>query len=1224
MDSQKQIAKDVSPLEIITQHVRHKYRSDPDTLNWKDAPEFPQPRDLMTVDPPPLPAGPSSEQLFDKNAYLQFQYCLNRFEGTELLRRAVNRFKYDPTMREDDNDFYIYTQVHVQGYLFARPGPACRISFSTERSTTKVIWKQSTRLTAGTLVVLSPSSDNFDKQCFVAVVAARYLLGGLEPNPEDYEDENTAPRIEIFWANCEAAVFDPGVEMVMLEAKGGYFETVRHAMVGLQHAANFDSKFDKYIIDGLREEFPAAYLTESPTKVPYFPESTRFFDSSQKSAFDCMTSRELAVIQGPPGTGKTFTSVVALESYVKTLRAGRGIHEAVPPIIVSAQTNHALDQLLNQCSSFEAIIARLGGRTEDEAISARTLYNIRRDSKLARNPTRGENARKKALSRILQLLTDCFPAHLIPAEEFRREGLLTREQYDSLDDDEWECAPMVNANGSELAAEASSIAQWLDGCIESDQTYVYRPPTDQAEPPIAEEEKTDDPKQEKDKERLHGEYFPIKFNLTGSVPGALARGNAWCYQARRLLSKNSDLYEISPPQRGMVYRLLRMDLISARARRFPGLLKEYQEACDEVIISRSENDVRILKEEKVEIVGCTTTGLTKYRGLIAALKPRILMIEEAAETREANITSALYPTLDQIVLVGDHKQLVPQVDVRELIDLKMNVSLFERLVDLGLPYKMLKVQRRMVPVIRAVVNTFYLELEDHPSVTDPSLRPPVPGMGGKNLWWFNHKWSEMQNVDDFSFSNVQEADMIVRFVRYLVQNGVHSNEITILAFYKGQVTLLFEKLRRDSVLAIRNPTKEWSVRTVDGFQGEENEIIILSIVRSARPGFVSNENRAVVATSRAKCGMYIFGNCDNLVGQDQSRDQSRETWAKVYRVFLEKDCIGQYIPVTCKNHGRVTKISEIDGWDTIPGAGCDLNCGRRCPEGHLCQITCHPFEQSEIKCRQACERILDCGHNCGAICSDSCRCLQQCRKPPVVTVPLRGRPKPGPPQIRSKQAARGGERGGKYPSRGSRGGLMGSVNRGHPKYHSPAMMGQTVQSVHGQEPTFEDLIEGGYYSQIVRQSQPTHVTMGPFNAEGSTVQPSSRSESDGFPSIEATVPETSPPGNWSLAKVSQNDKAMRDEVRHAGKRHTPIPPVIREIFHRTIMRPDGSRQRVLLSCSTRPHQTTGGPSRKQTLLDAAAGGCGEQEYSCFQIEESMGGTSHESDSGGSEDLISFE
>ncbi|KAM0244816.1 hypothetical protein ACHAP5_005939 [Fusarium lateritium] len=1214
MASQNQVQRDLSPVEIITQHVQHKYLSDPETLDWKVTPEFPQPGELMTIDPPPLPSGPTTENPFDKDAYLEFQYTLNRFEGTELLRRAVNRFKYDPTMKEDDNDFYIYTQVHVQGYLFAKSGPACRISFSTERSATKVTWRQSTRLTAGTLVALSPRSDNFDKQCFVAVVAARYLLGGLEPNPEDHEDENTPPRIEIFWSNCDTAVFDPTVEMVMLEAKGGYFETVRHAMVGLQHAAKFESKFDKYIVDGSKRECPAAYLTEAPGGVAQIPAAAASFDSSQRVAFDFMTSRELAIIQGPPGTGKTFTSIVALESYVRTLRAGRE-REAVPPIIVAAQTNHALDQLLGRCSSFQAIIARLGGRTEDEAISTRTLYNLRMESKL-RNATRGENARKRVLKRIEELLKNCFPEHLISAEEFRKEGLLTRDQFDSLNDNEWESAPMVNADGSKYNVEASSIAQWLDGCVESDETYVYRPPTDQAEPLVDEEENLDQSKQENDKERLHGEFYPIKFYLTGSIPGPLARENAWCYQARKLLSKNKNLYHIKPPQRGMVYRLLRMDLISARAGRFPILLKEYQAACDEVKISRWDYDVRIIKDEKIQILGCTTTGLTKYRGLIAALKPRILMIEEAAETREANIISALYPSLDQIVLVGDHQQLVPQVDVRELGEkpFYMNVSLFERLVNLGLSYKKLRIQRRMVPAIREVVNTFYKNLKDHPSVTNPDERPPVPGMGGKNLWWFHHEWEEMQNANDFSFSNVDEAEMIVRFVRYLVQNGVLPREITVLTFYKGQVTLLIEKLRRDPVLTIKNPTKEWSVRTVDGFQGEENEIIILSIVRSARPGFVSNMNRAVVATSRAKCGMYIFGNAFNLL-----KGQSSKTWEGVYDVFVTNKCIDFFIPVTCKNHGRVTEISKIEDWDTIPGAGCDQSCDQTCSEGHPCRTTCHPFMQSDLKCQKACEKVLDCGHNCGVICGNPCECSERCRKTPSLTIPLRGPPLPGPPQRQQVQAARGGRAGRNRP-RERRGGRV-DVHHGHSHI---AVAGQTMQPLLEHEPTSDEIIEGGYHSQIVRNSQFTGMTMGRFDIEGSTIQTTTHFESAALPSTEGSVSaEESCEGKWSPKKLLQNDEAIRDKIRKLGNRQTPRPPVINAAFRQTTTTTDGSRIYGPIVHDTYTHQPTI-PSRKQSLLDAAAGECGGVGYPCFLLEERLEETRYESDVDGPGDLISFE
>jgi helicase required for RNAi-mediated heterochromatin assembly 1 len=84
---------------------------------------------------------------------------------------------------------------------------------------------------------LSPTSDNFKTTCFVAVVAARCLKGGLEPDSENGEDANTPPRIEIFWASHKDAFLDPSIDLIMVEAKGGYYEQVRHAMVGLQQAA---------------------------------------------------------------------------------------------------------------------------------------------------------------------------------------------------------------------------------------------------------------------------------------------------------------------------------------------------------------------------------------------------------------------------------------------------------------------------------------------------------------------------------------------------------------------------------------------------------------------------------------------------------------------------------------------------------------------------------------------------------------------------------------------------------------------------------------------------------------------------------------------------------------------------------------------------------------------------------------------------------------------------
>ncbi|KAK7418076.1 hypothetical protein QQX98_004215 [Neonectria punicea] len=851
----------------------------------------------MASEPPPL-SHLGSDRQPTKDEYLESQYWLNRYEGTELLRRAVNQVRRNPNMMEG-NDFYIYTQVHVQGYTFARSGAACRISLSTERSPSKVNWAQSGRLTAGSLVALSHRSDNFKTQCFVAIVAARYLKGGLEPDPAAGENDNTPPRIDIFWANHNDALLDPSNDLVMIEAKGGYYETVRHAMVGLQHAAVSESKFDKYIIDGCERSYTAKYI-ETSSQIDSTLNASRQLDRSQMEAFKQMTSQELAIVQGPPGTGKTFTSILAIQSYIQTLQAKKGKDEPASPIVISAQTNHALDQLLEQCIRSEANIVRLGGRSAVPCVAERSLYKLEQGSKLRKgNAKKGENTRKDILRKLKDSLSICFPSGFVAADHLYREGLLTQVQFNSLvnNKEEWETASTINTDGTADDPFDGLIASWLADSIEQDQTYVYHPPQGQTETPQDDYEETERTPEDEERERLQGEFVSTEFYWTASVPVA----NNSHHQGRNLLRRHSNLYSIKPPQRGMVYRCLRKQLIDKMTDQLPRFLKEYQNACDEVKVSSYDHKVKVIQHEGVQVIGCTTTGLTKYRGLISATKPLILMIEEAAETREANITSALYPSLDQVVLVGDHQQLVPHVDVRELEQYGLKKSLFERLVYQNLPYSMLKVQRRMIPIIRSVVHTFYPELEDHESVKD---RASIPGMGGQNLWWFQHQWGEGQD-DKFSFYNKREAEMIVGFVRYLVQNGMRPSQITILTYYQGQVTVILQELKKNATLAEFNPAKEWSVRTVDGFQGEENEVIILSLVRSsinplrARVGFVEDENRAVVATSRARRGMYIYGNSDNIL---KSSIQSHHTWRRVYDVFVKERCFQSSARITAKSH----------------------------------------------------------------------------------------------------------------------------------------------------------------------------------------------------------------------------------------------------------------------------------------------------------------------------------
>lgn len=725
------------------------------------------------------------------------------------------------------------------------------------------------------------------------------------------------------------------------------------------------SKFDEYVIELSEKQFLTGYLPSSGAAAQ--PAITEEFDASQKQAFDRMTALELAIIQGPPGTGKTFTSVGALQSLVATFSKV----DSPIPIIVAAETNHALDQLLSACMRrFEVNIVRLGGRSEDEDVAQNSLFNLRSKSTAAHTDGRMKTKRDNLRQKIAECLSLCFPVNgYIPAKALLDGGVITQNQYSSL-------------VGGCLNEDRNPMDYWLLGDIETDATTKSTLPQDIEEGGGSEGNVNKfkslghiaDEENDEERNKLEGPFVPTglyKAKSTGRRPGSM--GATRFSLMATYLTKHGDLYEVKPQSRDQLYRYMRHQLIEKTTPKFRSLILAYQKSCDEMKALRSKNNVKVIRKEGVQIVGCTTTGLTKYRGLIVDLKPKVLLVEEAAEAIEAKITSALYPSLDQLILVGDHQQLVPQVSVQELglEPYNFNMSLFERLVNARLPYSMLNTQRRMIPALREVVQTFYPDIVDHQSVRDPEQRAPVPGMDGINHWWFDHNFPDYR-TSTMSRSNLDEARMIVGFTKYLVHNGIMPSQITILSYYKAQLDLIERELVR--VFPGRGASQ--AVRTVDGFQGEQNDIILLSLVRSCSaserisPGFVENENRAVVALSRAKRGMFVFG-CKTILNNSAA---SQETWGKVLDVFNEQQRVGRSIPLTCANHKTISHIQHPDDWDKQAlSGGCDRRCQGNCAEGHSCTMMCHPAD-SGCKCERACEQRLPCGHRCESRCGEPCRC----------------------------------------------------------------------------------------------------------------------------------------------------------------------------------------------------------------------------------------------------------
>ncbi|XP_021964846.2 NFX1-type zinc finger-containing protein 1-like [Folsomia candida] len=377
---------------------------------------------------------------------------------------------------------------------------------------------------------------------------------------------------------------------------------------------------------------------------------------------------------------------------------------------------------------------------------------------------------------------------------------------------------------------------------------------------------------------------------------------------------------------------------------------------------RKYGDSQILKHCKV--VGMTTTGAGKHYDILQNLNSKIVIVEEAAEVQESHIATCLTKSCQHLILIGDHHQLKPSTTVYELSKkYNLDVSLFERMINNKLQSYKLKEQHRMRPEIADLVRgTIYPELTDATSVLS---YPDILGMT-QNMFFISHKELENCEADSMSKSNEFEADYLFGLCRYLIHQGYSPSQITVLATYTGQMFLLKGKFRgMDATSGVR-------ITCVDNFQGEENDIILLSLVRSNEDGavgFLKVENRVCVALSRAKLGMYIAGNMDML-------SQGSKIWPQI-KEKLGPGRLGDGLPIICRNHGTVEKISRgVDFHTRAPRGGCTRLCEsdlQLC--NHKCTYVCHIEDPSHtnFKCLENCEKT--CPEDEAHPCRDRCHIM---------------------------------------------------------------------------------------------------------------------------------------------------------------------------------------------------------------------------------------------------------
>ncbi|XP_072206179.1 NFX1-type zinc finger-containing protein 1 isoform X2 [Excalfactoria chinensis] len=743
-------------------------------------------------------------------------------------------------------------------------------------------------------------------------------------------------------------------------------------------------------------------------------------DDSQMQALSLALTKELAIIQGPPGTGKTYVGLKIVRALLTNKDAWQRTDQN-SPILVVCYTNHALDQFLEGIYTFQKDgMVRVGGRSSSEILKKFTLKELRKKSEFRHNlpmhlrraylnityeMKRAEEELHKGAKHL-----ECTTYGVL--HERHLEAFIAPQHWNSLmsglDDDDFYYGTSKHSMILEwLGLGFTAVTQIAARNIEAENLGGQQEESEEVQEGEAEEElleileeadliqadrmieDEDLAKPQRRKEEEHRVAHELAsmllaMKLENEEEGTVqpqqksAQWQISSSQRKKMKHKMKvelhklnamseleahaiqDLWQLDLNSRWRLYRLWLQTYQGLIRRKILQHEQQYQAAAERLAELRLQEDLCILKEAKV--VGMTTTGAAKFRQILQKIEPRIVIVEEAAEVLEAHTITTLSKACQHLILIGDHQQLQPSANVYDLAkNFNLEVSLFERLVKVDFPFVCLKYQHRMRPEIARLLSPhIYQNLENHPSVLKYEN---VKGVLS-NLFFVEHDFPEQDIQEGKSHQNIHEAQFVVELCKYFLCQDYQPSQITILTTYTGQLFCLRKLMPAKTFAGVK-------VYVVDKYQGEENDIILLSLVRSnkeERIGFLQIPNRICVALSRAKKGLYCIGNMRML--------SKVPLWSKVIHTLREKGNIGRSLTLCCQNHPEtMTLVSTAADFIKVPEGGCSHPCEFRLDCGHVCTRACHPYDvqHKKYQCLKPCQKVL-CrdGHRCPQLCYEPC------------------------------------------------------------------------------------------------------------------------------------------------------------------------------------------------------------------------------------------------------------
>ncbi|GFS40184.1 NFX1-type zinc finger-containing protein 1 [Nephila pilipes] len=966
--------------------------------------------------------------------YLDVQYRLLREDYVKPLRDGISEYlklkKQNKSFKKCE-DVRVYPDVQILNQEFVN-GSLVHLAFFNDKNFAKIKWDFSKRFLTGSLLCLS--SDDFQTMLFASVARREpkeLSKGLLILRFEELTDAvlnlnhsmkfvviETSAYFEAYRYNLKALLdLDEDalplknyiVETQINVNEPQYLdETTTYDMTPLLLPLGTKIETDKR--GNICNNFTCpSHLIEKAKNINVLLEncwpscSELNLDPSQYTALKTALTKEFAVIQGPPGTGKTYVGLRIAQLLLRNVKKWQS-EKNPSPILVICYTNHALDQFLEGLLLFTKKIVRIGGRGKCEAVSEYQINNLKKIIKEKREVPhyifsciRQKNGELYQLKREIDTIRrrvevsfstvlnesklinyipsvhysslksiksiyglkddgrfiedwlgirvrtpddlggriDVIQKEKVPQQNLARENIPCVTDHLELDEDE--------ASDAEFDVEYIEAQRDIDSQEFADASYVI---------PSLDDEMNLTPEFENGWEVQGG-----KKRIKRYIQYNLKYGEAMSEKdAKRI----RNVWSLPLGLRWSLYKFWLQCFIKKKEEEITKLQEELRKEFKELCEMRSEEDIYICKQALV--VGMTTTGAAKYRHIVQHLNPKIVIVEEAAEILESHIVTSLTRGTQHMILIGDHQQLRPNPTVYLLATkYNLNVSLFERMIQNGLECCRLNIQHRMRPEIASLlVPHIYANLQNHDSVKSFEN---IKGIC-KNVFFISHDYNELQEEDSKSKINVHEAKFLVKLCKYIIFQGYKPSQITVLTTYSGQ---LFELKRQSEKSFLR----EVKFTVVDNYQGEENDIILISFVRSNEDGeigFLKVSNRVCVALSRAKKGLYCIGNFNLLA-------EKSDLWKNIIHTLEQNNAVGASLQLLCQNHPGVSSVVENDAdFDSVPEGGCSRKCEYRLLCGHVCALMCHPYDpkHEEIRCLKPCTKSCSEGHLCKKKCYKDC------------------------------------------------------------------------------------------------------------------------------------------------------------------------------------------------------------------------------------------------------------